>query len=85
MATIAAAFREGYGAAGDAGGVQNASDWKAALLIALPVFYRSLRTFLRRVREITAGGMRLSVDSENVSSIPPLKATDSENDPEPKV
>ena len=60
-------------------------NWKAALLIALPVFYRSLRTFLRRVREITAGGVRLLADSENVSSIPRLKATDSENDPDPKV
>lgn len=60
-------------------------NWKAALLIALPVVYRSLRAFLRRVREITAGGMRFLADPENVRSTRPRRIADSESDSNPKV
>lgn len=32
-------------------------NWKAALLVILPVFYRSLWALFRRLRQITAGGV----------------------------
>ena len=44
-------------------------NWRAALLIGLPVFYRSLRALVGRVRRITAGGASatFSGGGENLS------------------
>jgi hypothetical protein len=33
------------------------NNWKAALVIILPVFYRSIRALIGRVRQITAAGV----------------------------
>ena len=35
-------------------------NWRAALLVVLPVFYRSLRMLFRRVRQVTAAGIGLT-------------------------
>ena len=39
-------------------------NWKAALLVLTPVFYRSLRMLVRRIRTISAGGASLTLNNE---------------------
>ncbi len=51
-------------------------NWKAALLVILPVFYRSLRALFKRLRQITAGGV-------GVGFINPTEGPDRESSPEP--
>ena len=40
------------------------ANWKAALLVIAPLFYRSLRIVVRRIRTITAGGVSFTLDNE---------------------
>lgn len=39
-------------------------NWKAALLVASPVIYGSLRELINRIRTITAGGVSVGLSSE---------------------
>ena len=39
-------------------------NWKAALLVILPMFYRSLRYLVRRITRITAAGVSFDISNE---------------------
>ena len=49
-------------------------NWRAALLVGLPVFYRSLRGLIGRVRRITAGGASASFSDSGDESEPEQEA-----------
>lgn len=40
-------------------------NWKAALLVASPIIYGSLRELINRIRTITAGGVSVSLSGES--------------------